>query len=99
MANIDLTKPIPEVLWEIYQWARAIEEMDCDPNFPTEDEIQNLRTLSSTIYATIADFVPTTPAQVRIKLAALKDQAEKYNEEMSPHITATTTQILKSTVV
>ena len=99
MKNIDLTKTIPEVLWEIYQWARSIEEMDCDPNFPTEDEIQNLRTLSSAIYATIADFVPTTPAQVRIKLAALKDQAEKYNEEMGPHITATTTQILKSTVV
>ncbi|MBQ2016945.1 MAG: hypothetical protein II208_00255 [Alphaproteobacteria bacterium] len=99
MANIDLTKPIPEVLWEMYQWVRAIEEMDCNPNFPTEDEIQNLRTLSSAIYATIADFVPTTPAQVRIKLAALKDQAEKYNEEMSPHITATIAQILKSTVV
>jgi hypothetical protein len=99
MVNIDLTKPIPEVLWEMYQWARAIEEMDCNPNFPTEDVIQNLRTLSSAIYATIADFVPTTQAQVRIKLAALKDQAEKYKEEMSPHITATTTQIMKSTVV
>lgn len=99
MANIDLTKPIPEVLWDMYRWARSIEEMDCDPNFPTEEETQNPRTLSSTIYATIADFVPTTPAQVRIKLAALKDQAEKYNEEMSTHIAATTTQILKSTVV
>lgn len=99
MVNIDLTKPIPEVLWEIYQWTRAIEEMDCDPNFPTEDEIQNLRTLSSAIYATIADFVPTTPAQVRIKLAALKDQAEKYNEEMSPHIIKATSQILKAKTI
>ena len=99
MKNIDLTKPIPEVLWEMYQWARAIEEMDCDPNFPTEEEIQNLRTLSGAIYATIADFVPTTADQVRIKLTALKDQAEKYNEEMSTHITKATTQILKSTVV
>ena len=99
MANIDLTKPIPEVLWEIYQWARSIEEMDCDPNFPTEDEIQNLRTLSCAIYATIADFVPTTTAQVRIKLAALKDQAEKYNEEMSAHIIKATSQILKAQTI
>jgi DNA-directed RNA polymerase subunit F len=99
MKNIDLTKPIPEVLWEMYQYVRSIENMDCDQNFPTEEEIQNLRTLSGAIYATIADFVPTTADQVRIKLTALKDQAEKYNEEMSPHITVTTTQILKSTVV
>lgn len=57
MKNIDLTKPIPEVLWKMYQYMRSIENMDCDQNFPTEKEIQNLRTLSGAIYATIADFV------------------------------------------
>ena len=96
MKNIDLTKPIPEVLWEMYKYIRGIEEMPCDENFPTEEEIINLRTLSNSVYACISDFVPATQYQVRIKLEALKDQAEKYAEEMSVEIIKTTTNMLKA---
>lgn len=96
---IDLTKPIPEILWDMYQYIRSIEEMDYDENFPTDTEISNLRCLSSYIFASLQDFVPTAQKQVRIKLEALKDQAEKYKEEMSDCISQMATQILKSKAV
>ena len=99
MKNIDLTKPIPEILWDLYQWCNTtVDNMSYDENFPDDEHMGRFCCLGGQIADCLSDFIPTTKKQIDIKLKLLKDQSARMLTESRDEIARTVDQILQAKV-